>query len=126
MRSFLISLIIFLGACIPITNFQKPIVKSQKNEPVYHAKKHQEIILKKTSFNKINGWKGDNHDHAVSAFLKSCVIFKKQPIHKSLGAFGSLYGDWSKSCEVAKALSPGSADLARQFFENYFQPYLVT
>ena len=126
MRSFLISLIFFLGACIPITNFQKPIVKSQKNEPAYHAKKHQEIILKKTSFNKINGWKGDNHDLAVSAFLKSCVIFKKQPIHKSLGAFGSLYGDWSKSCEAANALSPGSADLARQFFENYFQPYLVT
>jgi membrane-bound lytic murein transglycosylase A len=80
------------------------------------------LTLKKSSFDKINGWNMDNHQEALSSFLKSCERFntlpKNKPSHQS--GIAGTYGTWQEIC--AKATS---YDNAKEFFEDNFRPHLA-
>jgi membrane-bound lytic murein transglycosylase A len=64
------------------------------------------------SFAELPGWDADDHDAALTAFLKSCDVKKGK---KSLSA-----DVWKPLCDFAKT-KPN----AKEFFELMFQPVLV-
>ncbi|WP_106207647.1 murein transglycosylase A [Aliiruegeria haliotis] len=58
------------------------------------------------SFDELDGWAADDHDAALSVFVKTCDILKDP--------------DWAPICEVARNQSGG-----RAFFELFFRPVQV-
>jgi membrane-bound lytic murein transglycosylase A len=59
------------------------------------------------SFEDLEGWADDSHDHALSVFLNTCRDFDGP--------------DWSALCKVARDTKD-----ARQFFELFFRPIQIT
>lgn len=87
--------------------------------------------LTPTTFNKLSGWDSDNQYQALLAFQQSCSeILKRKPdssFGKNLPDFiKSTNANWQHICELALQLNPANDVTARNFFENEFQPYLVT
>jgi len=60
-------------------------------------------------FDALKGWADDDHAAALSVFLETCPDLKDS--------------DWSALCAVAQSFSP---DTARNFFELFFRPVLIT
>ncbi|MGB7287240.1 MAG: murein transglycosylase A [Salaquimonas sp.] len=83
-------------------------------------------IFKKTSFAAINGWQDEDHLAALSCFRVSARRMQERAYStKTLGVDGALL---AKAGNAALAINPASAasgKTARQFFEDWFLPYLV-
>jgi membrane-bound lytic murein transglycosylase A len=80
--------------------------------------------LEPLDWNALDGWAGDDHVAAFSAFMKSCMPFlagreprprEDRPIHAAL---------W-QVCRRAAHLQPESAAEARAFFEENFRPVAI-
>lgn len=90
------------------------------------------MVLQPVSFSMLPGW-GSNHPAAaLSAFVASCDRIQYFSPDQSLGGAGeaaTLGGKaalWGPACAAAKDVPPADDTAARSFFEQRFQPYLVT
>ena len=80
-----------------------------------------------TSYQELIGWDADDPGGALAAFRRSCAKLAEQSAATPMGSdplFGEI-GDWRPACADAMATASGSADQARDFFEDHFRPYLV-
>lgn len=89
------------------------------------------LVLKPANYAQIDGWEEDSSAEALPAFLKSCETFKKRPQTAKLHTtgVGGNYSDWREVCDKAASLQTTSEQdpiIAKQFFEENFQPYLAT
>jgi membrane-bound lytic murein transglycosylase A len=109
--------LVALGACG--TEPEAPVLPS---EPV--------LQLQPIAFEAIEGWQQDDPGAAVAAFGRSCARLATRPDAQPVAgdpAMAPLAGSlaaWRGAC--AAAIDPASPDQARAFFEDWFQPYLVT
>ncbi|MDR2639211.1 MAG: MltA domain-containing protein [Helicobacteraceae bacterium] len=93
----------------------KPSFDAQNTPHISEAfgeAKNQSAIYRPVSWSELSGWKKDDHEEALKAFIKSC---------EAIGA-KSL---WAKSCAEAKDSGADDRVGARLFFETHFQPYEV-
>jgi membrane-bound lytic murein transglycosylase A len=88
------------------------------------------LQLRPVSFDTLAGWHQDDPSAALDAFRRSCGRLAGQPDGKTMAkdpamaqAAGTL-GAWRGACDAAQV--PASPDQVRAFFEDWFQPYLVT
>ncbi|RDI42056.1 murein transglycosylase A [Aquicella lusitana] len=82
--------------------------------------------LDKTTFNRLHGWNQDNLALAFTAFKQSCTeILKRQPDQPFGPPQAASVRDWQTICYAANRLKTINMITARQFFENWFEPYLV-
>lgn len=117
-----------LAACAPIkapAPTAPPSETAQAPAPVIEPDEPK-LVLKKTSFEKINGWAGDRHDKAIPVLLRSCQRIAKLAPDIRLGAIGGVAGDWTEPCAAAASVPANRPDLARGFFEHHFKPYIAT
>lgn len=86
------------------------------------------LVLKQSTFQALPGWENDNHHLALLSFIKSChEINRRSPeasFTKLLG--GQSVAQWQKICAAAKDMNEQDPALVKQFFEFWFDPYLVT
>lgn len=66
--------------------------------------------LRATTFADLPGWVESTPAAAVDTFLKSCQALGRQE-------------RWGRVCAEALFVPPGDEQVARQFFENFFQPW---
>ena len=83
------------------------------------------LRLTALSFDDIAGWSEDDHAPALTAFRRSCDKLVASGASRSVGIarVPLTPEDWNPVCEAA-ARTPGEDALAaRQFFEEWFQPF---
>ena len=96
-------------------------------EPATEDRAAPYLRLDATSFEKLPGWKGDDHSEVLGAFLGSCEKLKGRPPKSNFGAESKLgrVSDWLSVCAAAALIRPGNQTEARYFFESRFTPYLA-
>jgi membrane-bound lytic murein transglycosylase A len=83
--------------------------------------------LRPIAYEQLIGWRADDPRGALSAFGRSCAKLDQYGPATPMGPgpwFGQV-GDWRPICADAATVAEGSADQARDFFEDHFSPYLV-
>jgi len=85
------------------------------------------VVLTPESYGDLPGWSADHHAEALPAFRRSCERFQTLAPDRLLGPEtpGGTVGDILPACGAAMTLADGDDATARQFFESWFQPYLV-
>jgi membrane-bound lytic murein transglycosylase A len=115
----ILALSLALGSCI----HSKIIIKGRNN-----------IKLTQIDFLEINGWKNDNQKQVLASFVNSCKKFSAMDPDQSIGnAIDDIKAkDFYDVCDIATEISrldqTGSiiSDAQiRNFFENWFTPFLV-
>lgn len=83
------------------------------------------LVLRKTSYDRLQGWHEDTMETALEAFKTSCDRILKNNPEKQFSDLpeAGLYKDWQAPCNT---LAGGSYRNPRAFFETWFQPYRVT
>ena len=110
-------LVLGLGAC-----GAEPETSVLPSEPA--------LRLQPIAFAEIEGWQQDDPSAALAAFRRSCARLASRPDAQPMAgdpAMAPLAGTleaWRGAC--AAAAGPASPDQARAFFEDWFQPYLMT
>lgn len=126
--AFTLAALMWVAACAQPAMVAKPApmpspVPEEKAEP-------QRPVLRAQTFSSLSGWQQDRHAQALVAFQKSCARIKPQPASRFLGGsadiIGGRVGDWLAVCEHASAMQTNNDTAARQFFETWFTPYLVS
>jgi len=85
------------------------------------------LQLSPTTFASLPGWMLDDQGDALAAFMRSCSVLLRKPADQSIGgAVNSVAGDWRDPCEAATAIDPRNHHAARLYFEDWFQPWIVT
>lgn len=85
------------------------------------------LILVKSNFSRLQNWQQSDQTQALIAFQHSCSeILKRDPD----SAFSYLTQsrktkDWQAICLAANKITSPDSLTARQFFENWFEPYYV-
>jgi membrane-bound lytic murein transglycosylase A len=88
------------------------------------------LQLQAIAFAGIEGWQQDDPSGALAAFRRSCAGLATRPDGQPMAAdpaMAPLAGTpeaWRGAC--AAAADPATPEQARAFFEDWFQPYLVT
>jgi membrane-bound lytic murein transglycosylase A len=89
------------------------------------------LRLEPISFGDLQGWQQDDPSAAMAAFRRSCARLAARPDTDRMAAdlavaplAGTLEA-WRGACTAATA-EPASPGQARAFFEDWFQPWLVT
>jgi len=87
--------------------------------------KNDNLRLRKTSFEKLDGWSSDNQLLALGAFKKSCarIVNKKEDSPFGVGDFSGNSKDWQSICTSLSEKNIESDDDARKFIEANFIPY---
>ncbi|MDP6883369.1 MAG: murein transglycosylase A [Rhodospirillales bacterium] len=90
--------------------------------------KTDRIALVATSFERLAGWRDDDHAAALVAFRRSCDRIRSWPPDRALGTakMGGIVADWRPICAAAEAVAPADGARARYFFESRLRPYLAT
>jgi membrane-bound lytic murein transglycosylase A len=85
------------------------------------------IKLKQVDFTEIKGWEDDDYKKALQAFIHSCNKFSKLAQNRLIGGqIGEItVGDFRDVCEIAQVVKTMSNKQTRNFFENWFKPFLV-
>ena len=105
---------LILVACAPERRAEPPAP-----EPVFD--------LRPIAYEQLAGWHADDPREALGAFRRSCAKLDQYGAATPMGAgpwFGEI-GDWRPVCADAATVAEGSAEEARDFFEDHFSPYLV-
>ena len=112
-----IALLTLLAACVPL-----------KLVPPPEAPPEAKLVLARTSFAKLPGWRADTHSQALPALLGSCARGRARPPDQRLGKtiIGGVTSDWRPLCAAASRVRPGDDSGARYFFESWFAPYQAT
>lgn len=74
------------------------------------ADRHK-LSVRQIGFKQLPGWFEDRHERALVAFQKSCA---------------KLGFAWRRPCKALVVVPEGNRNEARQFFERYFTPHLVS
>jgi membrane-bound lytic murein transglycosylase A len=88
------------------------------------------LRMEAISFADLEGWQEDDPSPALGAFRRTCARLAAGPPAERMAAdpaMAPLAGTleaWRDAC--GRADDPASPDQARSFFEDWFQPYLVT
>ncbi len=111
------TLIIFLLFFAPACLFYKKITIRSKGD----------FKLKQVDFDSLNNWQNDDHKKALQAFIQSCNKFSKLAQNRNIGnQIGNITaGDFRDVCEIAQIVKTMSNQQTRNFFENWFKPFLV-
>lgn len=108
-----------LSSCI----YSKIIIRGKNN-----------IKLKQVDFSEIKDWQNDNQKQVLSSFISACNKFSTMDDNQLIGnAIDNIKAkDFHDVCDIAKELSHlDQADSnindnqIRNFFENWFTPFLV-
>jgi membrane-bound lytic murein transglycosylase A len=83
------------------------------------------LVLERSDFAHLPGWRQDGPAASVPALLKSCKAIVGLPADRDLG-LGLRPADWQVPCAAAAALPPGDDGAARAFFEAGFVPFRAT
>lgn len=80
-----------------------------------------------TTYSALDGWRQDDHRHALKAFLKSCELILTRKASKPMPEdyIAGTNGDWHPACQAAVNLNPDKEPETRAFFEQYFTPLEV-
>ncbi len=86
-----------------------------------------DIKLKQVDFSDISGWQNDDPKQALQAFIHSCNKFAKLPEKRLIGGqIGEItVSDFRDVCDIADIVKTMNAKQTRNFFENWFKPFLV-
>ncbi len=89
--------------------------------------KEDMLMLKETSFEKLDGWNKDNPARTLTALQKSCTrIIKKDPSSNfGVGSFAGATKDWQDICEKLSTHLSVKNNKPHEFFENNFTPYEI-
>jgi membrane-bound lytic murein transglycosylase A len=109
----ILSLILLTSACV----YKKITIRGNGN-----------IKLVETDFDSIDGWKNANLQKSILAFLHSCNTFAKSSQNRLIGGqIGNISAaDFRDVCDIASVVKGMSNKQIRNFFENWFKPFLVT
>lgn len=85
------------------------------------------LNLEQVDYSYLEGWQDDDHKAALRSFLHSCRKFAKMPQQQQIGKqLGNItVEDLRDVCEIANIVKTMSAKQARNFFENWFKPFIV-
>lgn len=78
------------------------------------------------------GWSQANTATALSSFVISCKALMLMPPDTALGGSGITQqrggqaGQWAPACTAAKAVPPNDEAAARQFFQSWFNVFVVS
>ena len=80
------------------------------------------------SYRHLNGWTSDLHGQALEVLRRSCVVLGRKPPTQPMGpnAFAGHVGDWREPCAASKFIDSRDHEASRQFFETWFEPFLVS
>ena len=116
-----------LAACAPPKFFGAP---APVPIPEKETEKKQAVQLEPRAFVALQGWGSDDQRGALSAFLISCGRIKKMEPRKLISGSANIPGgtaaDWAPACRAAEKINGTNKAEAKQFFEIWFTPYLVT
>jgi membrane-bound lytic murein transglycosylase A len=115
-----------LAACAPVSS---PVDRGLASRPPQaDALQSSGIALVATSFERLAGWRDDDHAAALVAFRRSCARIRSWPPDRALGkaAIGGIVADWRPICAAAEALRSADGAKVRYFFETRLRPYLAT
>lgn len=90
--------------------------------------KPEGLQLTALGYDRLPGWREDDHRAALTAFLRSCPVLTDEQA-KNAGNDSGLAiapADWRAPCAEAAALSQASADEVRRFFERAFRPFAAS
>ncbi len=112
-KIFLIFCLLLLSGCL---FYQKIVIKGKGD-----------IKLEQVDFQSLNGWEKDDHKKALQAFIHSCNKFSKMASNRLIGGqIGNVTaGDFRDVCDIAEVVKTMSNKQAKNFFENWFKPFLV-
>lgn len=85
-------------------------------------------VFNSATFQDLPGWKEDALAEVLPALRRSCAVLEAQPARVAIGNDGlaGTAADWVAPCRAAERVPTGNHDAARQFFEHWFSPLLVT
>ncbi|MBV9692948.1 MAG: MltA domain-containing protein, partial [Alphaproteobacteria bacterium] len=81
------------------------------------------LHLTRVHFSDLPGWATVEPRGALEAFQRSCGLLAAAPPSTPVGGYGGTAADWASVCNAART-ADGNA--ARDFFEQSFQPLLVS
>ncbi len=87
-----------------------------------------DVKLHQAYFDDLKNWENSNHREALLSFLNSCQKFANLPQDRRIGGqFGDITArDYRDVCEIGEVIK-GMSDLQiKNFFENWFKPFLIT
>lgn len=109
MKGYMV-VIFLLGLFVFALNFlSSPVLKS--TDSLYEA----------VGFSDLSGWDSDDQSQALDAFLISCERIISYDDDRRFNDFGYAR-DWKSPCYAALKLQAINTNIARDFFEQYFEP----
>jgi membrane-bound lytic murein transglycosylase A len=83
------------------------------------------LVLEPAGFADLPGWREDEQEKTVPAFLQSCKRITALADGSAIDdePFAGTAKDWKAACAAASSLPPGDRAAARTFFETYFRPW---
>lgn len=87
-----------------------------------------DVKLHQASYEELENWQETNHRKALLSLLNSCKKFAKMPQNRSIGGqFGDIKAkDYRDVCEIAEVIKGLSDKQIKNFFENWFKPFLIS
>lgn len=115
--AFLLAAALVLAGCVAV----------ERPAPAPSPEPEPSLELRPTSFDRLGGWRQDDPRAALGAFRHSCAALEARSDDQPMGpleAAGDV-ADWRPVCEAAQHWRAPTAEAARAFFEQWFQPYRV-
>lgn len=108
-----LSLLTLAVSCI----YPKIVIKGKGN-----------IKLTQVDFEELNGWDKAEYRKPLLSFLNSCHKFEKMPQNRLIGGqIGDIEArDFRDICEIAEVVKGMSNEQIRNFYQNWFTPFLVS
>ncbi|MBF0129642.1 MAG: murein transglycosylase A, partial [Alphaproteobacteria bacterium] len=96
--------------------------------PLFRSTGPDKVVLESSSYGSLPGWQEDAVADVLPALRRSCAAMEKMPGRLAIGDDGlaGTAADWGAPCRAAERVPAGDHDSARRFFEQWFDPYLVT
>jgi len=84
--------------------------------------------ITQVDYGKLEGWKADLQGQTLKALHRSCAVMARLPAMRAIGsdAIAGYARDWREPCEASKLIDIQNHVAARDFFEVWFEPFLVT
>lgn len=85
------------------------------------------VKLTQVDFTELNGWEKTDYRTSLLSFLNSCTHLSKLPQTRLIGGqIGEISAaDFRDVCEIANVVKGMSDAQIKNFFENWFRPFLV-
>ena len=84
--------------------------------------------ITQVDYGQLEGWKADLQGQTLKALHRSCAVMARLPAMRAIGsdAIAGYARDWREPCEASKSIDIQDHVAARDFFEVWFEPFLVT